>query len=55
MTAAADDVFDLDFLDASLLSFYVQAVAFLSVGHMLRSLRLEDTNFDVYKNGPVTA
>jgi hypothetical protein len=50
MTVAADDVYDLDFLDASLLSLYFQAIAFLSIGHMLRSLRLEDIDFEVYKS-----
>ena len=55
MTAAADDIYDLDFLDASLLSLYFQIIAFLSVGHMLRSLKLDDINFDVYKNDTAIA
>lgn len=49
MTAAADDIFNLDFLDASLLSVYFQAIAFMSIGHILRSLRVEDMDFEVYK------
>lgn len=55
MTAAADDVFDMDFLDASLLSLYFQVVALVTLGHVLRSLRLEDIDFEVYKEDmPVT-
>lgn len=50
MTTAADDVYDLDFLDASLLSLYFQVIAFVSIGHMLRSMRLEDVDFEVYRN-----
>ena len=50
MTAAADDVYDLDFLDASLLSLYFQIIASVSIGHMLRSMRLEDMDFEVYRN-----
>jgi hypothetical protein len=49
MTAAADDAFDLDFLDAILLSLYFQVIVVVSIGHVLRSLKLEDINFDVYK------
>ena len=55
MTVAADDVFDLDFLDATLLSLYFQVIAFVSLGHVLRSLKLEDIDFDVYKNETVVA
>ncbi len=54
IAAVADDVIDMHFLDATLMSFYFQAITFLSLGHALRKLRLEDINFDVYKNG-VTA
>ncbi len=50
MTTAADDVYDLDFLDASLLSLYFQVIAFVSIGHMLRSMRPEDMDFEVYRN-----
>ena len=50
MTAAADDVFNLDFLDATLMSLYFQVIVFLSVGHVLRSLRIEDIDFDVYRS-----
>ena len=50
VTAAADDVFDIDYLDAILMSVYFQAVVWLSIGYMLRSIRIEDIDFDVYKN-----
>ena len=55
MTAAVDDVFNLDFLDASLLSLYFQIIAFLSIGHMIRSLKIEDIDFEVYKNDTAVA
>jgi len=55
MTVVADDAHSLDFIDATLLSAYFQVIAFLSIGPSLRSARLEDINFDVYKNdAPVT-
>ena len=50
MVTAADDVYDIDFLDAPLMSIYFQVIVFLSVGHLLRSLPLDSLNFDVYKN-----
>ncbi len=50
MTVAADDVYDMDYLDAVLMSAYFQVIVFLSLGHMLRSVKLEDIDFDVYKN-----
>ena len=50
MTQAADDLFDLDFLDATLMSLYFQFIVVLSIGHVLRSLSLKDVNFDVYKS-----
>ncbi len=49
MTEAAADVYDLDFLDAFLMSVYFQVIALLSLGHALRGLKLQDINFDVYK------
>lgn len=49
MTQAVDDVYDMDNLGATLLSVYFQVIVILSVGHLLRSQRLEDMNFDVYK------
>jgi len=50
MTRVADDVIDIHFLDATLMSVYFQAITFLSLGHALRNLRLEDVDFGVYMN-----
>ena len=50
MVQAADQVYDMDFLDAPLLSLYFQVIVFLSIGHLLRSLNLEEIDFDVYRN-----
>ncbi|MCH9648115.1 MAG: hypothetical protein K0U98_07750 [Deltaproteobacteria bacterium] len=49
MTVAADNIFQLDFLDATLMSLYFQAIVFFSCGHVLRRLKLGEVNFDVYK------
>ena len=54
MTQAADDLYSLDFLDATIMSLYFQLMIFLSLGRTLRNMPLEDINFDVYKNSPVT-
>ena len=54
MTQAADDLYDLDFLDATIMSLYFQLLVFLSLGHSLRNMRLEDINFDLYKEKPAT-
>ena len=50
MIQAVDDVYDLSFLDATLISLYLQIIAVVSIGHLLRSQPLEDMNFDVYRN-----
>ncbi len=47
--SAADGVYDIDFLDAALMSFYFQAIGFLSLGYTTRNIQIDDTNFDVYK------
>ena len=49
MLNAADQRYDLDYLDAALLSIYFQVVACLSLGYLLRSQSLTDLNFDVYR------
>ena len=49
MTVSADDVYEMDFLDAVLMSAYFQVIVFLSLGHMLRSVNPQDIDFDVYK------
>lgn len=46
---AADDIYNLDFIDATLMSVYFQAISLLSLGYMLRSIKPEDIDFDVYK------
>lgn len=51
MTEVADDVIDMGFLDATLMSLYFQAITFLSIGQAMRSLKLENIDFGVYKNG----
>ena len=55
VTQTIDDVYPLNFLDATLLSLYFQAVVLLSVGHSLKTLRIEGINFDVYKANGATA
>ena len=47
---AADDIYKLDFIDATLISVYFQAISLLSLGYMLRSIKPEDINFNVYKS-----
>lgn len=51
ITAIADDIYDLDFLDAAFASLYFQVLAFVSIGHLMRSIKLDDVDFDVYKEG----
>ena len=41
--------FDLLYLKPSMLSFYFQIIAWLSLGNLLDNMQLEDINFDVYK------
>jgi len=47
---AADDMYNLDFLDAAMMSVYFQAIALLSLGYTLRSVKPDEIDFDVYKN-----
>jgi hypothetical protein len=49
MTAAGDR-YNLDFIDATILSIYFQAIALLSLGYTLRSIKPDEIDFDVYKN-----
>ncbi len=49
MTVAAGDVFDMDSLEPSLMSLYFQSIAWISIGSKLRTLRIENIDFDVYK------
>lgn len=41
--------FNWDYLEASLMSVYLQFIIFIGIGTLLRKLRLENINFDVYK------
>jgi len=52
---AADDVYNLDAVDAVIVSVYFQAVALLSLGYTLRNLKLDEIDFDVYKNDVAAA
>jgi hypothetical protein len=52
---AADDLYNLDFLDAVVVSIYFQVVALLSLGYALNSIKLDDIDFDVYKNDAAAA
>ena len=49
MSTALDQMFNLDSFDAVLMSLYFLAIGWLSVGTMLRSVRIEDLNLEVYK------
>ncbi len=55
MTQAADQVYDIDYLDAALLSLYFSVIIALSLGHLLRSQPLDEINFDVYKENGAAA
>ncbi len=48
-TIAAGDVFDLDSFEPSIASLYFQLIVWISLGTMLRTLRIDDINFEVYK------
>jgi len=52
---AADDAYNLDAVDAVIMSVYFQAVSLLSLGYTLSNLKLDDIDFDVYKNGVTAA
>jgi len=50
VTAAADDMFDINYLDAVVMSVYFQGIVLLSLGNMLSNVKVEDIDFDVYKD-----
>jgi hypothetical protein len=52
---AADDVYNLDAVDAVIMSVYFQAITLLSLGYTLRNLKLDEIDFDVYKNDVAAA
>lgn len=49
MTTAAGDAFDLDSFEPSIASLYFQLILLISIGNRLRTLRIENINFEVYK------
>ena len=48
---AADDMYHLDYIDAVIMSVYFQVITVLSLGYSLQNIKLEEIDFDVYKNG----
>lgn len=52
--AAADDLYDLDFIGATILSIYFQVIALLSLGFVMRSIDPDEIDFDVYKSDAAT-
>ncbi len=52
LSTAVDDVADIDFLDAPLMSLYFQIIVLLSIGLLLRTLRPEEIDFEVYRERP---
>lgn len=43
------NMFQLDFLEKSIMSVYCQLIVWVSLGSRLKQLKLENINFDVYK------
>ena len=52
--SAADDIYNLDFVAAVIMSVYFQVIALLSLGYTLSSIRTDEIDFDVYKNDTAT-
>ena len=52
---AADDVYNVDAVDALIMSVYFQSIALFSLGYTLRNLKLDEIDFDVYKNDAAVA
>jgi hypothetical protein len=49
------NVYNLDYLETALMSVYLQIVIWLGLGSMLKNIRLEKLDFDVYKNEAVVS
>ncbi len=45
--------FELRYLNSIVMSLYFQVIGIASIGTALRTLRIEDINFEVYKEDPV--
>jgi hypothetical protein len=51
----ADELFNLDAIDALVMSIYFQVVALLSLGYTVKNIKPDEIDFDVYKNGEAAA
>jgi len=49
MMQAGINEFDLDYLEPSIMSLYLQFTMMIGLGSVLRKLRIENINFDVYR------
>ena len=49
MANSAVDVYQLGYLEIIINSIYFQVIAFFGIGSMLRTIRLDNIDFDVYK------
>ena len=52
-TSVVFDKFDSDNLMPTVMSLYLQLIAVISLGTVLRTFRIEDINFEVYKEDPL--
>ncbi len=50
ITVEMMEVLHLEFYEASLMSAYLQLVVIIGVGSLIRNIKLEEINFDVYRN-----
>lgn len=48
-----DSVYDIDYLDAVVMSLYLQVVAILSFGYLLQQQLADDIDFEVYRDASV--
>ncbi len=55
MFGALDRGFDLDYLDATISSLYVVAIASLSIGYLMQKLSLRPADFEGYRDEPQNA
>lgn len=55
MANSAVDVFQLGYLEILINCIYFQVIAFFGIGKMLKTIRIENINFDVYKADGATA
>jgi hypothetical protein len=51
---SAVEVYQLGYLEIIINSIYFQVIAFFGIGGMLRTIRLDNINFDVYKADKVS-